>query len=126
MLDYSHMKKCKNCSEIYLGLKVKIIEVLEGNNQQEIKECSRCKQSKDANEFIEGRASCNKCLNYNPQYRETHRERERQPSKAYYETNREDILEVRKQYRENNRDNILEQKKQYRERNKDKTQQARK
>ena len=70
---------------------------MEGNNQQEIKQCSRCKKSKDVSEFIEGRASCNKCLNYKQQYRETHRERERQQSKAYYETNREEILEVRKQ-----------------------------
>ena len=75
------------------------------------KKCSKCKNLKPDNNFSEGRALCNKCIEYKRQYREQHREELRLAQKEYYARNKEEIQQRKKEYYENNKEKINEKQK---------------
>ena len=90
------------------------------------KQCSKCKLIKPEYDFSEGRALCNKCIEYKRRYRENHQEELRQAQKEYYEKNREKDIERAKRYKNDNKNIIRETNKQYRENHKEEIQQKKK
>ena len=54
--------------------------------------CSKCRRLKDSIEFSEGRKQCDKCIEYQKQYREQNRERLRLEAKEHYQNNKEKYL----------------------------------
>ena len=62
------------------------------NNDQEIKQCSKCKQYRTLDNFKEGRKQCNVCLDAKWRYRQKYPEKISQHNKEYYQNNREEQL----------------------------------
>ena len=91
-------------------------------------ECSKCHEIKTADCFSKGKSKkdgvlsrCKQCCSkINRQYRENHKEEERERHRQWYENNKEEEREKHRQHYENNKEEIREY---YRQRYENKTQQ---
>lgn len=82
-----------------------------------MRQCTKCKQSKAAEEFYKKRPQCKECQKgYGKVYYQQNREKCKEYGKVYYEQNREKRMEYQKTYSKQNRD-----KRRIYERNKRKT-----
>ena len=93
-----------------------------------MRQCSKCKQNKAAEDFYKGRSECKECQKA---YYQQNSEKIKERNKAHYQQNaekkKEQMKAYRKQnsekikaYRKQNREKIKEQKKAYRKQNRDK------
>lgn len=71
-----------------------------------MRQCTKCKQNKAAEDFYKGRAECKEC--------------QKECKKAYYKQNAEKLKEQRKAYYQQNREKIKEREKAYRKQNREK------
>ena len=78
-----------------------------------MRQCSKCKQNKDAEDFNKGRPECKECQKA---YYQQNSEKIKECNKAYREQNREKI----KAYRKQNAEKLKEQRKAYRKQNAEK------
>jgi len=108
-----------------------------------MRQCTKCKQNKAAEDFNKGRSQCKECRKayyqqnrekkleyqnaYNKQnrekrkeYRKQNREKIKEQKKAWYQQNLEKIKERRKAYYEQNAEKLTEYQKAYNKQNRDK------
>ena len=79
-------------------------EVVVYTNMEKIiseeKQCSKCKQYRPLDNFIEGLKLCQICLDANWRYRQKHKDEISQKYKEYYHNNKDDLLNKSKEKRE--------------------------
>ena len=66
----------------------------------EQKQCSKCKQFRNVDYFIEGNKQCQICLDAKWRYRQKHKDEISEKYKTYYMNNKEDLLNRNKEKRE--------------------------
>jgi hypothetical protein len=82
--------------------------------------CTRCKELKDCDEFIKKCGMCRECRSiHRKEYRLNNLEKFKDKDKKYYIKNRIKVRERDNSYYEKNKEKIFEQRKKYREQNKE-------
>jgi len=89
---------------------------------EDMKQCTKCGQWKDTEEFYKGWVKCKKCQR---EYYEQNKDTLLEYQREYYEQNKDAILERQCEYREQNKDTIRERHREYYEQNKEKTREYR-
>jgi hypothetical protein len=93
-----------------------------------MRQCTKCKQNKAAEDFHKRRAECKECkkeydktyYKQNAEKAKAYRKQNREKKKAYYQQNREKLKEQGKAYYQQNREKIKERQKAYRKQNSEK------
>ena len=92
-----------------------------------MRQCSKCKQNKAAEDFNKGRPECRECQKeYRKAWYQQNREKIKEWGKAYYEQNAEKLKEQQKAYHKQNREKLKEKMKAYYKQNREKIKEQRK